>query len=534
MSNADDSERSSGTSSRRRERIDWVRILRRALRRRNILLWGLIAVAVVGSGYGLSKWWGSGGDLGAKRWTAREPVAVSKSFTYLSRPHPIGRHIIKANELFEVQNSNRLSPDWRRPHVAVYSVAAVKPPHPHPTLRDLAERGQARAIEFLARDSAAKPHIWPELLDALNDAGEPGLGEQDPFKFDRVLVATVAKGTNWDPGDRMMWTRVFVQPINFTFAGYTVAATDNATVKVTSVEATKTRKFSADLGLTLPGALEGPKADVGPSSERTVRTTSDITAQYEKLGIDIMPRFLRIIRESETGGDLVGNTTISLSVVTDPLMIHRQFPEQKVLSGVEDDLVLLVRSTKLDEVSNGKDKPSIDVLPEAPVPHCPLKARVWMLYEQRQIEAGRKFYDESRQRVRFVRDADKKIDVEIASADEVSPAVWTLKICQGQCDPDGKDRNLKAFVAPHGQKRDLIFTDYGQAVKLAHWLRYQPRGVTLNKLQFDYPLDGSPASLVPYKNTKNDCENDINVMDELGNVEVQRAASAPAMGPPRR
>jgi hypothetical protein len=227
-------------------------------------------------------------DLGVKRWTDREPVAVSTSFQYLSRPHPLGPHIIKANELLEGRSSNNASPDWRRPHVAIYSVAAVKPPHPHPTLRDLAERGQARAIDFLVRDSMSKPHVWPELLDALNDAGEPGLGEQDPFKFDRVLVATVAKGTNWDPGDRMMWTRVFVQPINFTFAGYTVAATDNATVKVTSVEATKTRKFSADLALTLPGAEEGPKADVGPSSEHTIKTTSDIVALYEKLGIDSM------------------------------------------------------------------------------------------------------------------------------------------------------------------------------------------------------------------------------------------------------
>jgi hypothetical protein len=103
------------------------------------------------------------------------------------------------------------------------------------------------------------------------------LGEGDPFKFDRVLVATVTKGVNWDPGDRMMWTRVFVEPINFTFTGYTVAASDNVTVKVTSVEATKTRKFSADLGLTLPGVEEGPKASVGPSNERTIKTTRTLT-----------------------------------------------------------------------------------------------------------------------------------------------------------------------------------------------------------------------------------------------------------------
>ena len=57
-------------------------------------------------------------------------------------------------------------------------------------------------------------------------------------------MATVAKGLEWNPGDRMIWTRIFVQPINFAFAGYTVAATDNETVKIASLEATSSRKFS--------------------------------------------------------------------------------------------------------------------------------------------------------------------------------------------------------------------------------------------------------------------------------------------------
>jgi hypothetical protein len=388
----------------------------------------------------------------------------------------------------------------------------MKPPHPHPTLRDLAERGQARAIDFMAHDSVPKPHAWPEMLNALNDGSEPGAGEKDPFKFDRVLVATVAMGVNWNPGDRMMWTRVFVQPINFSFAGYTVADTDNVTVKVTSMEVTKTRKLSADLGLTVPGLDEGPKASLSPSNERTIKTTSDISAHYEKLGIDILPNFLRIIRESETGGDVVGNTKISLSVVTDTWTIH--LPQIIDMSAKpEDDLVLLVRGTKLDEVSEGdRGKPSIDVLPQAPVPHCPLKARVWMLYEQRHIDAGRKYYDEAKQTVSLVRDEDEKQDVEVVGADDVSPAVWSLKICS-DCDGNGRDKNLKdndlqAHVSSGGKPRNLVFTDYGQAVKLAHWLRLQRQGVTLSNLKFNYPVSGFPnASLVPFKNIKNECDN---------------------------
>jgi hypothetical protein len=479
----------------------WGTALRKLRLRKLIPVWGLLLgeVAVVGMVSGGFIWWYWGsGDPVAKRWKARDPVIASDPYKLDVRPHPI-----------DPKDPTKLSADWTKAHVAVYSVASMKPPHPHPTLRDLAERGQASAIDFMAHDSAPKPHAWSELLNALKDGSEPRAGENDPFKFDRIVVATVAKGVNWNPGDRMMWTRLFVQPINFTFAGYTVAGTENETVKVTSMEATKTRKLSADLALTVPG-LEGPKASLGPSNERTVKTTSEINAQYEKLGIDIMPRFLRIIRESETGGDVVGNTMVSLSVVTDPLKIQnvRSSEEQHLAAMGKNALVLLVRGTKLDEMSDGnKDKPSIDVLPQAPIPHCPLKAKVWMLYEQRHIDAGRKYYDEAKQTVSFIRDEDKEQYLDIVGADDVSPAVWSLKLCDGPCDPNGNDPTLQAHVPPNGHPRDLVFTDYGQAVKLAHWLRYQQKGVTLNKLQFGYPVDGKPrASLVPYKNTKNECD----------------------------
>jgi len=461
----------------------------------HIPMWGLLILAGLGLLGGLFVGWYAGNsDLAAKRWKARSQAIASDSYLEGVTPHPIPEH------------PGKLSQDWTKPHVAIYSVASTRSPRLHPTLRDLAERGQARAIDFMAHDSVPKPHAWPELLNALNDGSEPGPGEIDPFKFDRVLVATVTKGVNWNPGDRMMWTRVFIEPINFRFAGYTVADTDNATVKVTSIEATKTRKFSADLGLTVPGLEEGPKASLAPTDERTIKETSDITAQYEKLGIDILPGFLRIIRESETGGDVVGNTKISLSVMTDISTIYKTSLDEKYLTSKhKNDLVLLVRSTKLDEVSDGdKKKPSIDVLPQAPVPHCPLRAKVWILYEQRHIEAGRKYYDEARQAISFVRDKDAEQYVDIVSADDVSPAVWTLKICAGQCDPNGNDPNLQAYVSAGGQKRDLVFTDYGEAVKLAHWLRYQRPGVTLNKLQFTYPVAGQ-ASLVPFKKTEDEC-----------------------------
>ena len=221
---------------------------------------------------------------GGRRWnkvTKSEPTKVFKDDL---DPTPINRPI--PDEPI----------DWMKPHVAVYSVPAPEAPHVLPTIKDLGDSGQAHAIDILAQNIKELPHVWSDLQQTLTDPSEK---VKDPFRFDRVLVATVARGLDLDTSDRMVWTRVFVKPINFSFIGYSVAATENETVKVTSFEATNTRKLSADIGLKGIGV---EKADLSPSTESSVKTTGDIQTQYEKLGVDIMPNFLRIIRESGAGG----------------------------------------------------------------------------------------------------------------------------------------------------------------------------------------------------------------------------------------
>jgi hypothetical protein len=443
--------------------------------------------------------------------------------------------------------------NWNTPHVSVYSVAPV--PHSAISLRDLSDRGQEEAIRVLGKLKGEDfPTTMAELQKTLNasEAAEQG---NDPFKFERVLVATVTKGASWDPGDRMMWTRVFVQPINFSFASYTVANTDNETLKVASVEATSSRKISADLGLTIPGA-EAPKASADPSSEHSLKTTADINVQYEKLGIDIKRDFLSIIRESETGGDVVGNTTVALTTVTDPLAVWKQSPQdrchrvqtqteapsqasvecdsdgidekryrrertadQSVSQSEDSDIVLLVRQFYAPGENpnsvGGKDtatgEPYIDMLPQAPVPHCSLRARVWMLYAERQVDWGdNKYFDEARQEVTLRRDAVPQEDLEVVNADEVSPAVWSLQICtKGNCETTqqsefltaaptngGKDRRqfLTAALTNGGKDRRVVFTDYAVAVRLAHYLRDNTRGDGLPISNYIFNYKRSPSS----------------------------------------
>jgi hypothetical protein len=249
--------------------------------------------------------WNGGGDL-------EETAAFKKEAHY--PPHDRGRWQAGAND-FQARGGSASQldpqlPNFGLPRVSVYSVPNIRPAPANPTLKDLSERAQVRAIEAIEEAAGSKDTPWDDLRKTLSDTPDPG--ERDPFLFERVLVATVAKGVKWPPGDRMTWTRILVTPINFHFAAYTIAATENETVKISSVEATNVRKVSADIALAVPGA-DGSKVGVSPSSESSVKTTSDITAQYERLGVDIMPDFLRSIRESGAGGDVTGNTKVALN-----------------------------------------------------------------------------------------------------------------------------------------------------------------------------------------------------------------------------
>jgi hypothetical protein len=213
----------------------------------------ILLCCVVSGVVGTVAWWKVRDDHEGRRWKDLVKAKPNPAFDNLLQgqtdPGPIPLGPI----------------DWGKPHVAVYSVPGPRPPREHPTLRDLSDSGQAHAIDFLSKNPKSEAKSWAELQSTLTGTSDADAEGHDPFRFDRVLVATVAKGANWDPGDRMVWTRVLVQPINFAFAGYKVAETENETLKVTSVEDTKTRKFSANLGLTIPG-LEGPKG--GPRPEQ--------------------------------------------------------------------------------------------------------------------------------------------------------------------------------------------------------------------------------------------------------------------------
>jgi hypothetical protein len=355
-----------------------------------------------------------------------------------------------------------------RPHLAVYSVPDIKPARALPTLRDLSDSAQARAIEVIQRASADS-HPWDDVRRALSASPEPG--EKDPYLFERVLVATVSKDSEWLPGDRMVRMEIRVEPRNFEFASYTIAATDTETVKVSSVEATEVRKLPSDIDLAFPGLGE-VKASGLPGQERTVKTTADINSQYEQLGIDITPVELHIIRESSVGGDVVGNTRIALSMITDALMIMNGAKREAVKP--KEEIVLAVTGLNLEA-----QPPTMDVVPLVPLPHCALQATISASYNQRHIVRGREFYDEALHDVRFVSGdilPEQGGTIAIAGADDVSPFVWTIQLVPPNEQPNNQWHNgewhaLSAMAEVNGALRRIVFSDYGRAVKVAHWVR---------------------------------------------------------------
>lgn len=444
-------------------------------------------------------WRYSGEPATELRWSNEADIAAQKrpSFT----------------ELVDKDKSHR----WDTPSVTVYS-APYSPPRPSPvTLKDLSDNGQAHAIDVVFKGPETAKTAWQELMNTVS-ASAGGVDRVDPYRVNRVLIATVAKGLDTLPGDRLLWTRVFVQPINFEFAGYNVAATDSRSFKIASIENSTNTKLSVSGGAD-PGLPGITKPDAGQTIEKTQKATADVTEQYENLGIDIQQDFLRIIRESAPGGDVAGNAAVQLSMVTDPSKIwcasaNESFckpspPLARSAGGSGDDqdaddgLVLRVSNTHLDE---GETNPRMSVLPQNALPHCPLIANVWMLYEIRNITKGRQNYVEGMQQVELSKEGYNAGKVQIVPADDIAPAVWSIKVTDAaDRAPVVDDKPDLTGQVEHARPRRLVFTDYLTASELAHWLKTKMAtgdDPTVGKMKFN--VDPG-KTLTPFKHVTDDC-----------------------------
>jgi hypothetical protein len=190
---------------------------------------------------------------------------------------------------------------------------------------------------------------------------------------------------------------------------------------------------------------------------------------------------------------VIGNTLINLSLIADSKMATQEI----VLIGSSPHLYDGVKP--LDE-----HIATLDIHPQQLIAHCPLIARVWMVYERRDIASGGEHYDEGAQSVSLVRDASAigsdnapGIVSKIMDADSVSPAIWQISA------EDGSGQ-VVAGVDPRAP-RQLLFTDYGVATMMAHWLR-ESSAKSIAKVTLSYP---SAKGLVATKRQPSDAEKRI-------------------------
>jgi hypothetical protein len=104
----------------------------------------------------------------------------------------------------------------------------------------------------------------------------------------------------------------------------------------------------------------------------------------------------------------------------------------------------------------------------------------------------------------------------VMSADEVSPAVWSLKLCS---DPlcENEISSLMARVpGPQNAWRRVVFKDYGVAIRVEHWLQTHPTSKLRDaSLEFNYPGDGTYGTIAPVKTNGDDCKREP--LEQSGN-----------------
>jgi hypothetical protein len=94
--------------------------------------------------------------------------------------------------------------------------------------------------------------------------------------------------------------------------------------------------------------------------------------------------------------------------------------------------------------------------------------------------------------------------VDIVGADDVSPFVWRVQLVPNRMNPDNGwvgRRALNARFKNTGSWRQLVFSDYGRAVKLTHWVRTHA-GERLSGYEFNWSVG---TGLAVIKQTQDEC-----------------------------
>lgn len=377
-------------------------------------------------------------------------------------------------------------PEDQRPSVSVYSVpseASAKT-----KLRELSDSAQAALVYSFAEPGLDKDALRKALATPLEGAApEPGV--DDRTSLDRIVVVSVRKGLNAQPGDRLMRTVVTIRPHpdashaggRFEFSGYSITATDTRVQSIAHIEDQTDRSLEVALSPKLgPLGSGGVTGHVG----HTTTSSADVAQAYENLNTDIAPDRIIISRESERGLDLAGNTFVALTLAG--LSPSGQ-------AGVGQPQDFLASSVKIYD----KAKPlawsaaELDVKPISVLNKCPFLADVELDYIVRHIQGGADSYVEGKQTVSLVRDHAGPFTQILVRAEDVQSPLFQLVVTRR-----GKVQGAVQAQTVDGANKRLLFEDFDAARAMAHWLRpggamrFKASGIVLTMGSRPIPADG--------------------------------------------
>lgn len=342
--------------------------------------------------------------------------------------------------------------DLTKPYVNIYTYAAPKKDSAPITILNLSDNGQAAFIQAITKKNAKSENINSILSDKSVSSYYSGLTNKKKYnRFDRTLVATVTKGLNAKPGDRLMWTSIHIEPKNFEFDGYTILATDNEVLNILDLESETNSSVQAEIS-----APTKPSAGITANYGNKYTTSANVTEQYVKNSVDIVPNFLRIYRESARNLDVAGNTLINFTaVIKDPSKTNAP-KELRVLSGSN---LILYKDSKILLPNDA----SIDITLDISPPYCPLIAKVCMIYQLRTIISNQESYIEGDQEIKIEKDSICKEDVNIMTANEIQPNTWQIK---------DKESETPVYATTfNNESLDLVFQDFETAYYFAEWMK---------------------------------------------------------------
>lgn len=382
--------------------------------------------------------------------------------------------------------------------VQVFAAPGFAAPLASTPFAGMSDGAQAAYVTAQAKFARSPNQLGEALSAPLQKPPGDSLGQPVTDRVQRNLVALMTRPTkDYSPGDRIMRAVVNIRPVNFTFGGYTVAATNRVMLDITSITRSTSQTGSVSINAAPPTSPVSGSAQAG--FQHQVGTTTPLREPEEVLTVTPTPTCLTIVREGGYGVDLTGNTLVSVSTLA-------AGPPRNEACGVVGDVynaenagnqsvfILdpgLVFSSRGPAIRSGKTLGNLRAFPESP-----FYAQVTVNFILRRIETGGSSYEDGKQSVSLVRGYSTKCQV-VLPAEALTPLLWVVH-------PGTRMTTVNVMV--DGTETTLAFSDPQTAAAAAKWIEQsRPARIGSLPLRYDKSAVFGFAALRPL-DTSNPCK----------------------------